>query len=534
MTRELLSPSMQRGPSTTPAADFRRRAWPRGAAHPVLGLALAVSLGACVAGSSGAPGVGDPAIGVGVEALTWTETTQLIASDGAMDDWAGSAVAASGDTVVVGAPYHQAYQGAAYVFVKVGSKWVQQAELTVGGSGSEITMYGAAVSVDGDVAVVGSPGDPFSGPAPGVAYVFERSGGQWTQTAALQASDAGPQDQLGASVSVSGGMVVVGAPGRQVGSNAQAGAAYVFARSGSTWSQQAEIGPSDGVAGDTFGAAVSLSGSTAIIGAPSSPVMLDSSVGNGAAYVFSQSGAAWVQQAKFHAFDGTEGDAFGAAVSLDGDTAIVGAPNHRISEFVQSGGAYFFAESGSTWSQQAEIGPSDGMTSDAFGTSVSLSGGTALIGAPQMNRISPSVPGAAYVFTESGTTWSQEDELSPSDGAPGDWFGTAVALSGSTVIVGASRHAVLGGTGVGVAYVYDTSVGPIDGGAGDAGTGGSNGDGSNGGSTTSTGEDTGPAAGGCGCTVAPESPLPLGSTLLVPLLALALARGRRRALGVAS
>jgi hypothetical protein len=351
---------------------------------------------------------------------TWFLQAELTASDGATDDRFGWSVAVSGSTVVVGAYGKNSNTGAAYVFTGVGGTWSQQAELTASNGGAD-DRFGWSVAISGSTVVVGAY-------LANSAYVFTGVGGTWSQQAELTASDA---SGFGNSVALAGSTVVVAASA----SNEFTGAAYVFTRSGGTWSQQAELTTSDAATGDGFGISVALSGSTAVVGAP------DGNQGTGAAYVFTRSGGTWSQQAKLTAADGARQDEFGNSVAIVKSTAVVGAPgNHGI------GAAYAFVLP----SQQAELIASDAAANDRFGYSVAFSGSTAVVGAYVKN----SSTGAAYVFTRSGGTWFLQAELTASDGAANDRFGWSVAVSGSTVVVGAYGK----NSNTGAAYVF-TGVG---------------------------------------------------------------------------
>lgn len=145
----------------------------------------------------------------------------------------------------------------------------------------------------------------------------------------------------------------------------------------------------------------------------------------------------WIQEAELITSDGAANDEFGWSVAVDGTTIVVGAVSHAL-----TGAAYVFVQSGGTWVQQAELIPSDGAAADEFGASVAVSGSTIVVGAidhPYSFPPGPG-PGAAYVFVQSGTTWSQQAELTASDGAGADNFGNSVAVSGGTAVVGAPYH----------------------------------------------------------------------------------------------
>jgi hypothetical protein len=199
-----------------------------------------------------------------------------------------------------------------------------------------------------------------------------------------------------------------------------------------SWKEGQKLLALDGSVKNVFGSALSFDGDTLLIGAVLGDGNAESS---GCAYVFVRSGVTWTQQAKLFASDGATNDQFGAWVSLDGDTALVGAcwddDNGK-----DSGSAYVFTRSGTTWTQQAKLLASDGAASDLFGLCVSIDGDTALIGA-QGDPISGDSPGYAYVFTRSGTTWTQQAKLLASDGAARDCFGFIVSLDGDTALIGA-------------------------------------------------------------------------------------------------
>jgi len=222
-----------------------------------------------------------------------------------------------------------------------------------------------------------------------------------------------------------------------------------------TWSQQAELTASDGGNSDYFGA-VAVSGSTVVVGAPYHHV--GSNISQGAAYIFVPNGGTWSQQAELTSSDGASFDYFGALVAVDGGTVAVGASNHNANQ----GAAYVFEQNGNgTWSQQAELTASDERQYDYFGANVALSGNTVMVGAPNHPDADPPPkpgPGAAYVFVQnSDGTWSQQAELTPSDGKQGDTFGYSLGVSGSTAMVGAYLKTVGSNLNQGAVYVFGSS-----------------------------------------------------------------------------
>ncbi|MCB9336650.1 MAG: hypothetical protein H6577_00820 [Lewinellaceae bacterium] len=369
-----------------------------------------------------------------------TETDKLTASDGATDDQFGWSVSLSGDYALIGAygdsgNGNGSYSGSAYVFVRSGTAWTEQAKLTAS-DGASGDFFGNSVSLSGDYALIGAYQDDDNGNLSGSAYVFVRSGTTWTEQAKLTASDGAANDWFGNSVSLSGDYALIGATKDSGnGNGSYSGSAYVFVRSGTAWTEQAKLTASDGAANDWFGNSVSLSGDYALIGAYG-----DSGNGNGfssgSAYVFVRSGTAWTEQAKLTASDGATDDQFGWSVSLSGDYALIGAYGDD-NNVADSGSAYVFVRSGTTWTEQAKLTASDGAANDWFGWSVSLSGDYALIGAYRDdNNVADS--GSAYFFVRSGTTWTEQAKLTASDGATDDQFGWSVSLSGDYALIGAS------------------------------------------------------------------------------------------------
>jgi hypothetical protein len=366
----------------------------------------------------------------------WFEDSMLIASDATAGAGFGGAISLKGDTAIIGAWQDDVGgvdSGSAYIFVRNGDGWIEQQKLIASDAEAEDT-FGGQVSIDGDTAIVGSALDDDTFPQAGSAYVFVRNGGVWTQQAKLTASDASAQVAFGSSVSISGDTAIVGA---EFGNS---GSAYVFVRNGTTWTQQAKLTADDAETIIMFGVSVSLSGDTAVIGSFS-----------GSAFVFTRKGAEWTQQAKLIA----KGDAGGSRVSLDGDTAIVSAWQDS-SKIKSAGSVYVYMRSGGVWTQEAKLTADDANTFDEFGSSVSIQGDTAVIGAFSAGSCNDTChpSGSAYVFTRSGGVWRQQTTLTSSDKAKGDLFGQGVAISGDTVMVGANGVKTAGDYS-GAAYVFD-------------------------------------------------------------------------------
>ena len=402
----------------------------------------------------------------------WSATpteTKFNASDIAANSNFGEMVEISsdGNYAIVGSPRQDTGgtdTGAVYIYVRSGSSWSQQVKLQ---SSDRTTNYrfGTDVSLsdDGTYAIIGAH---YGNSGHGSAYVFIRSGTSWTQQAILTASDSVNGARYGESVSISsdGTYVIVGAPYDTPSSLSNAGSSYVYIRSGTSWTQQAKLVTSDIQSGDTAGFHVTISGdgNYAMMGARNEDT---GGYNAGAAYVFIRSGTSWSQQAKLVSSDLQASDAFGSGVSLssDGTYAIIGAYASYSSEDppIDEGSAYIFIRSGTSWSQQAILAASDGQAGDDFGWNVDISndGSHAIVGAPEEDAGGTNA-GAAYVFKRSGTSWSQVKKLQSSDLQAFDRYGRDVALSndGTFGIVGAYQERGGSGdsySGGGAVYIYE-------------------------------------------------------------------------------
>jgi len=356
----------------------------------------------------------------------WTETQKLLPSDGAEEDFFGQSVSLDGDTALIGAYFDDGGQGSAYVYTNTGTTWTQQAKL-VASDGEAGDWFGYSVSLQGDTALIGAYMDDDTAEHCGSAYVFVRSDTTWTQQSKLLAADGAYLDAFGAGVSLSEDTALIGTPGDD-DNGLNSGSAYVFTRSGTIWTQQAKLLASDGATEDTLGWSVSADGDTALIGAGADD---DNGADSGSAYVFTRTGITWTQQQKLLASDGAAGDYFSSSLALDTDMALIGASSDD-DNGNWSGSAYTFLRVGTTWTQQQKLQPSDNAEGDSFGSAVSLDDTTALIGA-----FNDDYTGSAYVFVYAGSTWTQQAKLVSSDGAIGDWFGNSVAVNEDTALVGA-------------------------------------------------------------------------------------------------
>jgi FG-GAP repeat protein len=356
---------------------------------------------------------------------------------------AGTSVAmsADGNTALVGGigdePHGKPMEGAAWVFTRSGSTWSQQAKLTGGGEQGE-GQFGisVALSADGNTALVGGINDETAGKQVGAAWVFTRSGSTWTQQGAklTGGGEEGLNGRFGKSVALSGdgNTALVGAYfDENAKKEPQGGSAFVFTRSGGAWKHQgAKLTGSNEEGLAEFGISVALSadGNTALVGGPNDEGKAKLSM-SGAAWVFTRSGASWAQQGSKLTGAGESGPGeLGWSVALSADGNTALAGAPADGD----GAAFAFARTGTTWTQQgSKLVPSDATTGAAFGSGVALSadGTLALIGGPT-DKDSSVPTGAAWEFARTGSSWAQQlGKILGSGEAPESEFGAAVALA---------------------------------------------------------------------------------------------------------
>lgn len=308
-------------------------------------------------------------------------------------------------------------------------------------------FLGFSVAVDGDTALIGAYKEGDNGNDAGAAYLYTLSGGIWSEEAKLLASDGAFSDEFGYSVALSGDTAVVGAHSND-DNGLNAGAVYVFVHTGNVWSEQAKLVAADTAAGDDFGFSVAVDGDTILVGAPRDDVNGGAS---GSAYLFTRTGGVWSQLAKLTATDGATSDYFGNSVALAGGTAIIGA-RFDDDNGSDAGSAYVFTRNGGAWSQEAKLTASDAAENDRFGYSVALDDQTAVIGA-QFDDDGGNASGSAYIFVNSGGNWIEEDKLVAADAASDDQFGYSVAISGNSAVIGVRYDDDAGGA-AGAAYLF--------------------------------------------------------------------------------
>ena len=383
--------------------------------------------------------------------------TELVAGDASDFAAFGTSVAISdaGDVLAIGAQVDGAsFTGAVYVFEKVGEAWSQTAKLTASDA-AQFDRLGLviAISGDGSTIVAGAPSEDAAGDTAGAVYIFERSGGGWattTEDTKLTAgATAGPNDEFGRAVSVDGDTILVGAPFEDDAFLNQ-GAVYVFLRTGS-WALQQRLVASDPGFGEEFGFSVSLQFDTAAIGASRDDDIADNA---GAAYIFERAGVLWSQKAKLTASDAAAGDEFGQALSIDNDSLVVGALLDDDGG-ADSGSAYVFQKSGGVWvdaTEDVKLVAVDAAAGDEFGASVALDATRIAVGTPFDDEAQDA--GSVAVFIGAGADWTQYYRLTAGDGGVNDALGGSVAIADETVVGGAAGSDE-GATDGGEVYVFN-------------------------------------------------------------------------------
>lgn len=377
-----------------------------------------------------------------------SENQGKISSDGITLDFLGCAVAISGEYAVIGANGSNNNQGKAYIFKKTNSFWQEQAIL-VASDGAAGDYFGNNVTIDGDYVIIGALyKDVGANTNQGRAYVYKRTGSNWIQEAIINSPDGTVDDGFGSSVSISGEYAVIGAQYKKISGNVNQGKAYIFKRSGTTWTHNGSLLATDGAVNDYFGGSASISGIYAAVGARGK---LNK---QGKVYIYKRTGNAWVLQFEILASDGAANDAFGT-LSLSGDYLISGAYAKTSLPDINAGKAYIYKRNGNNWIEQASFFPIDGHNNDYYGLSVSITPDYAVVGSMLMTVNGNNYGGKAYVYKRSGNEWKYETDIFASDSDFNDKFGTSVAIDDNQIVVGASTKTTNNIIAMGKVYFFN-------------------------------------------------------------------------------
>ena len=343
---------------------------------------------------------------------TWTLQQRLTSPKPVDQARFGSSVGISGDTVVVGSNVRDQQRGAAYVYVRSAGIWKIQQTLTA--SDPEVGDYfGTSVAIDGDYLAVSAP---VKAASKGAVYIYARVNGVWSQQQKITVVDPSTYISLGYSLSMSGDTLLISADSQA----RNRGAAYVYRRVGTTWTQEQKLLAQDGLANDSFGWSVSVQGNMALVGAQAK----DKS--QGAAYLFSRTGTSWTQIQKLVASDGAAANFFGYSVAIGPDLAVIGAHGHNNYEGI----VYVYRRTGNQW-QESTIHPINQSSYIFFGTTVALDGDTILVAGEDLNEA-----GSVWAFRRDGLNWIQQRRLARPVPLFQDQFGSTLSIQGSTALAG--------------------------------------------------------------------------------------------------
>ncbi len=402
------------------------------------------------------------ALGFGLmEALAALSEKKIIPDDIPAGAQFGSASAISENYALVGAKYADG-AGAAYIFKRSGNNWNQvvidddnnaatpDIPLTLTASdGSSDDEFGCAVALDGETALIGAQ---FSNDT-GAAYILKKNDADdnWVEQQKLVPSDSVAADYFGHSLDISGNVAVVGAYGK----NSRTGAAYIFVKTDTGWTQQQKLTVSSGQPNDLFGRAVAMEGNTVFVGSPGN--------GTGKVFVFSwnETRSLWEQSAILTGINGIAGDQFGADIDISGNHAVIGAYGKSSS----TGAAYVFSLTNGIWAQMDMFAPSDLQAGDLFGASVSIADNLVAVGAYK-NRNSAIQTGSVYTYQLKEGAWEFQEKTTAKDGLSNDWFGISVSTSAEYTLVGAAGSDEIA-VDAGMAYIYENAVITGDSNAGD-------------------------------------------------------------------
>ncbi len=372
--------------------------------------------------------------------------------NGAMTELFGISVAVDGEWAAAGSLLGNSGTGSVNIFRRVSGVWTQHAILTASDAGV-LDNFGVSLALQGDTLIVGADGGDRPGlSGTGAAYVFTESGTVWSEQQKLTSSSTSAGDRFAYQVAIDGDSLVLGAfESDESGSNS--GSAYVFTRTAGTWSEQQKLTAADAQAEDQFGLVVDISADTVIVGA-----YLEDTAGSdaGAAYIFTRVGSSWSQQQKIAGFDTAAGDEFGIGVAVEGDTALVGARKHD-GAGGDTGAFYVFGRSANVWTQSQKILASDRKVDDEFGAAVTLHGDLALVSTLDPHPTHPTgftEDGRVYIFQRNAGLWSELDILRAIDQQNGDSFGFGVDIDNQTAMVGALAEDQLA-TDAGAIYLFN-------------------------------------------------------------------------------
>ncbi len=386
----------------------------------------------------------------------WQLAAPLLRFDGPPADSAGAAVAVGADLALIGAAFGQVgtARSAGYVDVyrRDGSDWPWLARIDRGVS-ARGHAFGGAIALRGALAVIGSSGaDPLpAGDDAGTAVLWQRDdNGAWQRSATLLMPDGQSQDRYGSAVGIGDGRIAIGAFGDVIGGRLDRGSVWTWVRVQSGWNAEQQLIAPDGMSGDGFGFSLAMDGQRILVGAPGND---SAGAQSGAGYVYRLGGGGWLLEGKLA--PPAAGGLAGISVALDGDYAVLGAPTTRVGNNALQGAAHVFAWNGRNWVFEQTLVAPDGAANDLFGSAVALAGSRLVIGAPDdSDGTTIEAHGSAHLFIREGGSWTGRVRLTAPALESEARYGEAVAIDDERVVVGAPGATVGGAPARGRVYAY--------------------------------------------------------------------------------
>jgi hypothetical protein len=378
-----------------------------------------------------------------------SEYNPVADATGAASGCFGSSVSISGNYAIVGAPCEEVgvnfQQGSVSIYQFIGGSWVFMQKITdaTGAAGDD---FGVSVFISGNYAIVGAAYDDVGANTnQGSANIYQLSGGSWVLMQKITDATGTTDDLFGRSVSISGNYAIVGAPSDDVGANTDQGSAIIYQFTGGSWVLMQKITDVTGAASDDFGHSVSISGNYAIVGAQHDNVGANTEQGSAIIYQFT--GGSWVLMQKITDATGTAYNLFGHSVSISGNYAIVGAYSDDVGANLDQGSVSIYQLSGGTWVLMKKITDATGATGDRFGSSVSISGNYAIVGADGDNVGANGDQGSASIYQRIGLGWQKVQYVTDPGGNTADYFGRTVGFDAVSkrFIIAATGYASFNG-----------------------------------------------------------------------------------------
>jgi hypothetical protein len=308
----------------------------------------------------------------------WVQQAKLVASDGANGDDFGVAVAISGDYAAVGAMQddinsgpplfiNSENRGSVYIFSRIGTTWTQQIKFSSTTIGDQLS-YGASVAMDANYLLVGCPVEAGSG----VIYVYLRTGTTWALQQRIVPADGENFDGFGGSVDIFSNYLIAGAAGVDIGATSSLGAAYIYARTGSVWTLQIKLNPSTGNNFDGYGSSVAITDTWAAVGAHKMDV--NGNPDQGRIFIYQRNGVSWPSTGAFSSPDAVAGDEFGASVTISGDYVIIGSTHDDGNGLVGQGSVYVYKRESFNWVLKQKILDPTPLPNSRLGFAVGMNG----------------------------------------------------------------------------------------------------------------------------------------------------------------